>query len=95
MIGLVEQAVSFFPNGNSFGLHNRMAAMIEFIDMLGYWRDKQTDKSNTARFWDANHAFYASYCDYFISDDKRNRNKCRVVYEIYGIDTKIYSSNGI
>jgi hypothetical protein len=34
-------------------------------------------------FWDSNHVFHASYCDYFISDDKRTRAKAKVVYNIY------------
>ncbi|WP_184544129.1 hypothetical protein [Mucilaginibacter sp. FT3.2] len=94
MMGLIDQAIGLFPDSSNFGLHNKMAGMLELTDMLGYWKDRQTDKSNTARFWDANHCYYATACDYFISDDKRNRYKARVVYEIYNQRTIVISSDG-
>ncbi|OJW77622.1 MAG: hypothetical protein BGO69_07305 [Bacteroidetes bacterium 46-16] len=93
-MGLIDLAFQFHPDGKTFGIHNRIAAIYELLDFLGYWKDAETDKSNYARLWDANHAFYASNCDYFISDDKRNRNKAIVAYEILGITTKITSSKG-
>jgi hypothetical protein len=62
--------------------------------MFGYWKDKANEKSNYARLWDSSHAFFAAFCDYFISDDKRTRNKARVVYNIYEISTKVISSKG-
>lgn len=92
--GLIEKSISYNPQGQSFDLHNRMAAVFELLDMLGYWPDKNTDNSNYARFWDANHAFFASCCDCFISNDKRMRNKTKAAYLIYGIGTKVVSPNG-
>ncbi len=91
---IIEKAFNSFPDTTQFGLHNRIAGVYELLDLCGYWKDKETPTSNYARLWDSSHAFYASYCNYFISDDKRNRNKAKVVYEIYGIPTKILSSNG-
>lgn len=76
------------------GLHNRIAGVYEFLDLCGYWKDKETSTSNYARLWDASHAHYASHCDYFITDDKRNRNKVKVVYDLFNIKTKVLSSNG-
>ena len=94
LIGLIEKGISYHPDGKNFGLHNRIAAIMEILDMFGYWKDKETDTSNYARLWDANHTFFASHCDYFVSDDKRTRHKARVVYDIYKIKTKVVSSNG-
>ncbi len=76
------------------GLKNRVAGIFEYLDFLGYWKDTYTTKSNAARLWDSMHTVYASECDYFISDDKRTRNKARVAYDIYGIQTIVVSSNG-
>ncbi|EPR73393.1 hypothetical protein ADIWIN_1423 [Winogradskyella psychrotolerans RS-3] len=61
---------------------------------MAIWKDKHNSKSNYARLWDASHSFYSSYFDYFISDDKRTRNKAKVVFEIYGAKTKVISSKG-
>jgi len=93
-LGLIEKAIELHPQGKEFGLHNRIAGIFEFLDMFGYWKDKYNDKSNYARLWDSSHTYFSSFCDYFISNDKRTRNKAKVVFEIYEIDTKIISSNG-
>lgn len=93
-LGIIEYGINAHPDGKNFGLHNRIAGVFELLDILGYWKDKETDTSNYARLWDADHSFFASYCDYFISDDKRTRNKASVVYNIYNKHTKIISSLG-
>ncbi len=68
-----------------------MRVIFELLDLFGYWKDKSNKKSNYARFWDSSHTSFASNCDYFISEDKRIRNKAKVVYEIYDIKTKVLS----
>lgn len=93
-LGLIEKAVEIHPDGKSFGLDNRIAGLFELLDMLGYWKDKATKTSNYARLWDSNHTYFASFCDYFISDDKRTRNKAKVAYKIYDIQTVVLSSDG-
>lgn len=91
---MIEHGISFNPQSSSFGLNHRVTAIFEMLDMVGYWKDKVTKSSNYARFWDSGHAFFAAYCDYFISDDKRTRNKARVVYHQFNIGTKVLSSSG-
>jgi hypothetical protein len=91
---VLEMGILYHPQGQSFGLSNRIAGVFELLDLLGYWKDKATEKSNYARLWDSNHTFFAAHCDYFISDDKRTRNKARVVYDIYDIGTRVLSSKG-
>lgn len=91
---MIEHSIKLYPDGKKFGLHNRIMAVFELLDMFGYWKDKETETSNYARLWDADHSFFASYCDYFISDDKRTRNKASVVYSIYNKKTEILSSRG-
>jgi len=93
-IEMIEKSISFHPNGKSFGLNNRIAGAMELLDMLGYWKDRETENSNYARLWDSNHTFFASHCDFFISNDKKTRYKARVIYDIYGINTKVISSEG-
>lgn len=91
---LIEYGITLHPDGKSFGLHNRFAGIFELLDMFGYWTDKITTSSNVARLWDSSHCYFASFCDYFVSDDKRTRNKAQVAYDIYGLKTKILSSKG-
>ena len=93
-MGMLKKALELHPQGAEMGIGNNFAAIFEFLDLVGYWKDKFNEKSNYARLWDSNHAYYSSQCDYFISDDKRTRNKAKVVFEFYGIETKIVSSKG-
>jgi hypothetical protein len=94
LIGIIEKAIELHPQGKEMGLHNRFAGIFEMLDMVGYWKDKYNEKSNYARLWDASHSHFSSYCDYFISNDKRTRNKAKVVFEIYGIETIVLDSKG-
>ena len=91
-VELIEYSINLNPQGKTFGLHNRIAAVFELLDMLGFWTDKFNAKSNYARLWDSNHAYFSGYCDYFISDDKRTRNKTKVAFDIYNIKTKVLST---
>ncbi|WP_419544827.1 hypothetical protein [Odoribacter laneus] len=93
-VEMIEHGITLHPDGKSFGLHNRIAGIFELLDMFGYWTDKYTYKSNVARLWDFNHCYFASFCDDFISNDKRTRNKAKVVYNLYDIATKVMSSAG-
>jgi len=93
-LGLLDKAIECHPDGKSFGMHNKIAGVFELLDFLGYWKDKDTTTSNYARLWDSNHTHFATYCDYFISDDKRARNKAKVVYELYDVQTIVISSDG-
>ena len=60
------------------------------IDLLGYRSDKQRSLANIST--DAMHAYFASYCDYFVSDDKRCRAKAQAIYDTHGYTTKIINT---
>ena len=92
---MIEYGIQIHPDGKSFGLHNRIAGVFELLDMLGYWKDKESETSNYARLWDSSHTFFATFCDCFISDDKRTRNKASVVFNLYNKKTRILSSQGL
>lgn len=63
--------------------------------MIGYGKEKFNEKSNYSRLWDSSHTHFSSSCDCFISNDKRTRNKAKVVFETYGIKRMIVSSKGL
>ena len=94
LVSMIEKAIEFHPQGKEMCLHNRFVGIFEMLDMFGYWKDKYNKKSNYARLWDASHSHFSSYCDYFICNDKRTRNKANVVFEIYEIETKVLDSKG-
>jgi hypothetical protein len=92
IIETIQKASAFFPKKQLFGLSNYIAASFELLDICGFWKDSSTVKSNYARLWDSNHTFFGSYCNYFVSDDKRTREKAKVVYHLYHVKTKVIDS---
>jgi hypothetical protein len=41
---------------------------------------------------DASHAYFGSFCDYLVSDDKGMQVKANIVYQLFGFHTKVLSS---
>lgn len=60
------------------------------LDMFGYNQDK-ANKKFTNIDTDASHAFYASFCDYFVTRDTHLKNKATALYSEYNTQTKIIS----
>jgi len=80
-----------FIESSGEDLHAKINTIFNFLDLIGYWKDKQSKRSNLARMYDASHAFFASKCNYFLTGDKRARYKVSVAYKYLGIETKIIS----
>lgn len=61
------------------------------LDMLGLSREK----GKTVRFHnvqvDSYHSFFASYCDCLVSNDVGLTRKSKILYELFGLDTQVYS----
>nr|WP_315139989.1 hypothetical protein [uncultured Flavobacterium sp.] len=89
-----KEFVAEIKEGEELKLYEQISGMIELLDIYGFWKDKPTQKSNYARAWDGIHIFYSSYCDIFITNDLRTRNKAKVIFKLYGINTKVFDSNG-
>ncbi|MBA6155554.1 hypothetical protein H3Z83_03330 [Tenacibaculum sp. S7007] len=80
--------------GKSATILTKIVATFELLDLIGFWKDIYTTKSDFARAQDSQHCVSASVCDYFISNDKKTRSKSRLVYDIFKINTKVLDSNG-
>ena len=61
----------------------------DFLDVIQYHAMKFDNKSIRARMFDIGHIIYASYCDYFITNDKKLIFKARSIYSNLKIDTKV------
>ena len=66
-------------------------AAYSLLDMIGYKSDKLPKSSNAMNSvnTDAQHAYYAAFCDYFITQDTHLTSKALALYEGFGISTKI------
>ena len=88
----IKKVYSFFPDSENYGTYHEFGLVFNFLNMMGFWKDKENYKSDYARLWDSIHSYFASYCDYFVSDDKRTREKAKVVYYMYDINTEVLDS---
>lgn len=61
------------------------------LNMSGFFADKKRNLQNI--YTDSEHAYYASSCDIFVSDDKRLREKTSAIYSEKGIRTFVVSTS--
>lgn len=61
------------------------------LDMFGYKSDKLPKKTDNMRNIqaDAEHSFYAGHCDFFVTSDKRQIHKSKVLYKEFDTSTII------
>lgn len=77
-----------------FGEHINVEAQFKSVclglDMFGF-RPEKRGKRITNIDTDASHVFYAAHCDYFVTADKKLRDKAKAMYSYYGFQTKVIS----
>lgn len=84
--------IRFYVSASDDG--NRMASFISFfnvLDLLGFWRDSAKVGSMLNRTYDAQHAYFATGCDYLVSNDYRACMKANILYQYYGYKTRALS----
>ena len=71
-----------------------IASLFMNLDSLGYRQDKlRPGHGYMSVATDAQHAFYASYCDIFVTQDERTADKAKAVYEYLQLPTKVVNLN--
>lgn len=76
-------------SSKKINLYDKIAILFGMLDNVGYYKDKENAKSDYARIWDSNHAYYASYADIYITNDKRAKMKTEIAYSLLDINTKV------
>ena len=68
-------------------------AAYSLLDMIGYKSDKLPKSTNAMNSvnTDAQHAYYAAFCDYLVTQDSHLASKARALYSEFGISTKVIS----
>lgn len=82
-----------FSNRKEVSEYEFFVAAYIMLDLLGYHSDKLSKPGNTVNsiLSDAQHAYMASFCDCFITEDRRLRCKAKALYTELGIDTLVLS----
>ena len=82
--------INFESLGAFFPLHEMTIEKIfEYLERIRYFPEKST--SFLSGLHDTTHAIYAAYCDVFVTNDKKLRNKTEATYKWLGINTLILS----
>lgn len=87
----VENLLEFDHESNST-LRHKMGAAYLFLDFNQNYKEKVNPKTNfTNMYTDSEHMLNASFAKYYVTNDSKTRKKTKLVYETYGINTKVYS----
>lgn len=68
-------------------------AAYNMLDLIGYKSDKLPKATNAMNSvnTDAQHAYFAAFCDYLITQDSHLASKARALYHEFGVSTKVIS----
>ncbi len=86
-----ELVMMSFPNRKEVSEYDLFVAEYLMLDLLGYHSDKLSKPGSTINsvLSDAQHAYMASFCDCFITGDRRLTSKAKALYSEFGIDTLV------
>jgi hypothetical protein len=89
-LDLLDIADLYFPevNGKETKSYSKVIETFYKFDLQGY----KTDANYNNMFDDAMHTFYASQCDYFVTNDERCLYKAEKTYEKLKINTKVFKA---
>jgi hypothetical protein len=83
--------------GKTLSIYEYFNTAYLILDLIGYKSDRLSKPSNNMWniYTDADHAFYAATCDYFICNDKNLLSRSSVLYHYLNIDTKIMNLDAL
>lgn len=78
-------------HGRKFTANEFFTTAYCILDMLGFHSDKLPKASNTIRSvtTDAKHAYFAGFCDWFVTADTRLYHKAKALYSNFGVSTSV------
>lgn len=92
-----EFVLAGFGNRDKVSDFEFFLAAYSMLDMIGYKSDKLPKSSNAMNSvnTDAQHAYFAAFCDYLVTQDSHLASKARALYSEFGISTKVISASEI
>lgn len=88
-----EFVLSGFGNMDKVSDYEFFMAAYSMLDLIGYKSDKLPKSTNAMNSvtTDAQHAYYAAFCDYLVTQDSHLASKARALFSEFGISTKVIS----
>jgi hypothetical protein len=89
---MVSDAVNQNSKEKGVTFHDEFLHAYTTLDLVGFNPEKLDKKNTYTNFFnDSQHAFFATYCDVFVTNDGNTRAKTKAIYDKYGITTEILS----
>ena len=60
------------------------------LNICGYCKET-TERTVKSGVYDTEHSIYATYCNFFITEDRRLRNRLNAIYYYLGLETRCFS----
>jgi hypothetical protein len=78
------------PNGDKqIPFHELFCAAYLFLDLYGIQKEPSKKVKFSSLKTDSYHSYYGAYCDFVVSEDKGFVDKTKLLYDIFGIKTKV------
>ncbi|MCT3674386.1 hypothetical protein HZQ94_14445 [Elizabethkingia anophelis] len=88
-----EMISNIFENVNNYNDYDKFVLFFNSLELYNITKDKPLRKTQSLGSinTDANHAWYASFSDFLITDDKGLAVKAYITYKFFKIDTRIFN----
>ena len=67
-----------------------MEVLGDILNEVGYCKDNKVENVKSGAY-DTEHSIYATYCDWFVTNDKKLRKRLNAIYDYLGIKTRCIS----
>lgn len=90
---MVSESVNQQAKDKGVTFHDEFLHSYMSLDLVGYNPEKLNKKNTYTNFFnDSQHAFFAGYCDVFITNDNNTKAKAKAIYEKYNITTEVLTA---
>jgi hypothetical protein len=93
----LEMIDGMLTNKQKDNLFLRFQNAYNLLEMYNVTKEKVGGKTKKFNYWslhnDATHCYFASMCDYLVTDDKGLQVKAQIMYNLFGISTMIFSTS--
>ncbi len=90
-IEYIEQTLALNKNNEKQKTYNFFTTAYNILNILGIDKEPNSKARFANTMHDGLHSFYAAHCDYLVTDDKGLLLKSKVLYKLFGIETKVLS----
>ncbi|MBK9284370.1 MAG: hypothetical protein IPM51_08610 [Sphingobacteriaceae bacterium] len=88
----LDEMINEHNNGKPVSLNQKFISGFMILNLFGLDQEKNKKANYISLSNDAQHAFYATYSDFLITEDEGLRTKAKVMYENFALKTIVFSA---